>query len=273
MMDRNLEWTERLGEAFLADETAVMDSVQRLRKLAKAAGKLSSTAHEVVTEQDSSIEIEPANSETVDIPVYDPSLAYGVWPYPAYPPDYFPDYMEGPVGEFGFRWLGVIVVGPLWHWNHCDWRHHRIDLDRDRFAALNHNRPPIGGSIWQHDPAHRHGVAYRDQTVRSRFPSNTVTPEVRRALHGYPPSEVAGRVPLRLAPQSAPAQRGRPATGAVPPAFESFGRGADVRTHIQRGQSSRMSVPSVPPQVRMPQMSPVRPPQAAAPHFSPGLHR
>ena len=32
MMDAKLDWTERLGEAFLADPKAVMDAVQRLRR-------------------------------------------------------------------------------------------------------------------------------------------------------------------------------------------------------------------------------------------------
>jgi hypothetical protein len=39
MMDLNLEWTERLGDAFLADQPGVMDSIQRLRQRAQAAGK------------------------------------------------------------------------------------------------------------------------------------------------------------------------------------------------------------------------------------------
>ncbi len=34
MMDQRLEWTERLGDAFLAQEPAVMDSVQVLRQRA-----------------------------------------------------------------------------------------------------------------------------------------------------------------------------------------------------------------------------------------------
>src|ERR1700691_6134528 len=36
MMDAKLEWTERVGEAFLADPKAVMDAVQRLRRRAQS---------------------------------------------------------------------------------------------------------------------------------------------------------------------------------------------------------------------------------------------
>ena len=40
MLDANLEWTEQLGEAYLADPAAVMDAVQRLRRRAQSAGRL-----------------------------------------------------------------------------------------------------------------------------------------------------------------------------------------------------------------------------------------
>jgi hypothetical protein len=40
MLDANLEWTEQLGEAYLANPAAVMDAVQRLRRRAQLAGRL-----------------------------------------------------------------------------------------------------------------------------------------------------------------------------------------------------------------------------------------
>src|ERR1700741_4447245 len=42
MMDEKLEWTERLGEAFLAQPEDVMESVQGLRRRADAARNLQS---------------------------------------------------------------------------------------------------------------------------------------------------------------------------------------------------------------------------------------
>ena len=95
MMDSKLEWTERLGEAFLADAAAVMDSIQRLRRRAQSAGVLVSAPQAVVTTAEPEITIEPPSSEIVYFPVCDPSLVYGAWPYPAYPPDYFPDFFDG----------------------------------------------------------------------------------------------------------------------------------------------------------------------------------
>jgi hypothetical protein len=48
MLDANLEWTEQLGEAYLADPAAVMDAVQRLRRRAQLAGRLVTTPQEIV---------------------------------------------------------------------------------------------------------------------------------------------------------------------------------------------------------------------------------
>ena len=53
MLDANLEWTEQLGEAYLANPAAVMDAVQRLRRRAQLAGRLVTTSQEIVrTEQE-----------------------------------------------------------------------------------------------------------------------------------------------------------------------------------------------------------------------------
>ena len=95
MLDANLEWTEQLGEAYLADPAALMDAVQRLRRRAQSAGRLVTTPQEIVrTEQEptrieESITIEAPSSEVVYVPICDPSFAYGPWPYPDYPP-FFP---------------------------------------------------------------------------------------------------------------------------------------------------------------------------------------
>jgi hypothetical protein len=210
-----------------------------------------------VTTAEPEITIEPPSSEIVYFPVCDPSLVYGAWPYPAYPADYFPEFFDGAtVGAFGCGWFGAPIIEPLWGWRHWNWRQHRIDIDRDKFAALNGHRPPIGDAVWRHDPSHRHGVPYRDPNLRARFAGITASPEGRRAFRGYP----TGATPqIYTAPRVGPAPAGGvvapPAVRHVPPAFESFGRGADVRMQSERGFSSRMSAPTAP--------------GGFAPHFAP----
>jgi hypothetical protein len=230
MMDSNLTWTESLGEAFLANQPAVMDAVQRLRQRAQAAGQLRATPQEAVTTEGQAIVIEPANPEIVYIPVYDPTIAYAPWPYAAYPPYYFPGFFDSVIIG-GFGWFGVSVVRPLWGWDHWDWAHRRIDVDRDRFALLNRNHPPVGGGAWEHDPSHRRAVPYGTPETRSRFAVNAPPPEAIRGVRGYPAAPAG---------QAAPPPAERP-----PPAVESYGRGAEVRQQSERGHSSRTSAPSV----------------------------
>jgi len=227
MMDSNLDWTENLGDAFLADQGAVMDSVQRLRLAARTAGNLQSTPQEVVTDEDQEIAIAPPGPDIVYVPVCDPSLVYGAWPYPDYPPYYFSGYYTDlTVGAFGCGWWNGPIFAPLWGWDRWDWRHRRIDIDSGRFGRLNGNRPPVGnGSTWQYDPSHRHGVPYVSPSLEARFGASTRTSDVSRSVRGFPGAAIPKDIPN------------------APPSLESFDRGSEVRDEAERGLSSRMSMP------------------------------
>jgi hypothetical protein len=259
MMDDNLDWTERLGNAFLTNEAAVMDAIQRLRSRAKAAGKLASTERSTVSDEDGAIVIAPADPALIYVPVYDPYIVYGPWPYPAYPPVAFPGIWGGvSIGDLGFGWVGFSVVLPLWGWSYCNWHDHRIDVVRGRFGNT-HRSGAYSGSMWEHDPAHRHGVPYSDVTPSRRAGVPAVSPDLQRTFRGYsvpsatPPAPSARSTPTVPARPAYPSPQrmpppppaARPATGSqspgVPPSFESFGRGASVRNQALRGQASRMS--------------------------------
>ena len=240
MMDFNLEWTERLGEAFLADQAGVMDSIQRLREEAKAAGNLSSTPQQTVTTESEGkpTTIEPSDSESVYVPNYSPSVVYGTWPYPSYPPMSFPGFLSGD--------LVVFVIAPLRRWHHWEWVHHRIEIDRDRFAILNRNHQPLGGVTWEHDPLHRQGAAYRVPAVRARFDGHNAAPEVR-VLRGFstigtpegrPALQAVGQPeisqPQMSQPQISPPKVLKPALiPHTPPTFESVNRGSIPHTGRQ----------------------------------------
>jgi hypothetical protein len=259
MMDSHLEWTESLGEAFIANPQAVADAVQDLRHRAMAAGALHSTAHWLVTETDGVITIEPAMPQSVDYPAYDPTAAYGPWPYPDFPPYAFDDIYDGcAVGDFGYCWFDLAIVTPLWGWNHWDWRDRRIDLDQGRFAGLNHGRPPEGGDVWRHEHGHRHGVPYLDPETRARYPAATLSLDTDRAARGFP-SGGGGFAPAPTAHSFA-----APPRPASPPSFESYGRGADARSQALRGEASRMSPPVYRPQFSAPVFTPRSAPPAAS---------
>ena len=80
LLQQNLEWTTELGQAFTSDQKAVLDSVQRLRAQAQAAGNLKTTPEqEVKTETQSGqqvIVIQPANPQIVYVPQYNPQVVY-----------------------------------------------------------------------------------------------------------------------------------------------------------------------------------------------------
>jgi hypothetical protein len=81
MLVQKPDWTAQLGKAFVADRTAVFDSIQRLRAAAQALGNLKTTEQQaVVTETTSTgqsvIVIQPANPQVVYVPVYNTQTVY-----------------------------------------------------------------------------------------------------------------------------------------------------------------------------------------------------
>ena len=124
-MDKNLSWTSSLGDAYYNQQSDVMAAVQVMRRRAQEAGNLKTTPQQTVTTQDSNIDIEPASSDEVYIPAYNPWGVYGgpvmAWPgwYP-YPGIWYGGpYLNFGLG-FGIGWYG----GFGWGWNHWgfNWR-------------------------------------------------------------------------------------------------------------------------------------------------------
>jgi Protein of unknown function (DUF3300) len=107
MMSSKLDWTEKLGDAVLAQEPEVMSAIQRLRTKADANNKLTTTKEQTVTKKQVQgkdvIVIEPTDPNTIYVPYYDPAVVYGAWPYPEYPPYYFP--------APGYIGAGLIATG------------------------------------------------------------------------------------------------------------------------------------------------------------------
>ena len=77
MMNENLEWTQQLGYAVATQQAAALDSIQRLRRQAQNAGTLKTTEQQRVVVKEETVVIEPAQPETVYVPVYQPAKVYG----------------------------------------------------------------------------------------------------------------------------------------------------------------------------------------------------
>jgi hypothetical protein len=171
MMDDKLSWTENLGEAFLAQQADVMDTVQKLRARAQAQGNLKSTREQTVLVKGDSIEIEPANPEVVYVPYYDPAVIYGSWWYPAYPPyAWYPYFPAGPIityGLFGFA-AGIAVASAWnWGWGHWDWGRRDININVSRNVNINrHDIGRIRTSSWSHEVSQRRLSSSRNFGMR-----------------------------------------------------------------------------------------------------------
>jgi Protein of unknown function (DUF3300) len=177
MMNDKLDWTQQLGDAFLAQQQSVLDAVQTLRAEAQAAGNLQSTPQQVVTtapppagQIDAGVQqpivIEPVNPDVYYVPVYDPAVAYGAWDYPANQPFYWspPGFVASNVVSFA---AGVAVGAAIW--GNCDWWHHNVIINVNRYNIFNHTNINITNNVWVHNPAHRGNVPYRNAAVAERF--------------------------------------------------------------------------------------------------------
>ena len=216
MMSEKLDWTQKLGDAFLSQEADCLASVQSLRRKAAAAGTLKSTPQQKVTvapraaaaaapglqgppagepitvapvTEDQTISIAPADPQTVYVPSYDPATAYGSWPYPSYPPYSFP-----PPAGYGYPLAtglatglafgaGVAIVGSLWGWGSPNWGGGNVNINTNQFNSI--NRTGVSGNTWQHNAAHRQGVAYRDGATRQRYGRETAGAAGRRDYRGF----------------------------------------------------------------------------------------
>ena len=239
MMNERLDWTQKVGDAFLAQHDQIMDTVQNLRQRAQAQGNLKTTSQQrvIVEPQAQTIAIEPAAPQVVYVPMYDPMVVYGPWWWPAYPPYYF--FPRGPavVGTtlIGFG-IGV-ALGVAWGyaWGGFNWRSHQVVVNVTRNVYLNNRidraryagRVTAGGGqgAWTHDPGHRRGVAYRAPSVAERYGRGPGPgADVRRDFRGFDRTGPgAGRVaqgPVRPGIQQPQAPGGptkaRPETARVP---------------------------------------------------------
>src|SRR5580765_3205646 len=169
MMSDKIDWTQKLGDAFLAQQQDVMATAQTLRAKAQKEGTLKDTKEQKVTTQTENnttyIVIEPTNPEVVYVPTYNPTVVYGAWPYPAYPPYayYPPGYVAGGA-LLGFT-AGVIVGGALW--GGANWGRGDVNVNVNRYN--NFNRTNISNGNWNHAAQHRGAVPYRDKGVAQQY--------------------------------------------------------------------------------------------------------
>ena len=177
-MSEDLDWTQRLGEAFLADEAQVMDGIQSLRQQADKANSLANMDNMAITRANNQIIIEPARREVVYVPYYDPRVVYGTWRWGvAYPPVYweFGGYVGYPYrpSHSYFYWSPGIHISFNYFFSSFHWHNHRVVVIDHHHS--HHYRPrerytvSYGAQPWKHKPEHRRGVVYHNPVVKQRY--------------------------------------------------------------------------------------------------------
>ena len=194
MMSEKLDWTQKLGDAFLTGQKPVMDSIQRLRAKAQAAGNLKTTKEQTVIVEQTVIKIEPATPQVIYVPAYNPTVVYGAWPYPAYPPYYY--YPLGYVATASaMSFVTGAAMGAAWGyaWGSTNWSGGSVDYNSSQNVTINNNinrsayAQTTAANTWQHNPANRQGVPYSSQSLQQAY--NQATPsqqsQARQAYRGY----------------------------------------------------------------------------------------
>jgi hypothetical protein len=188
MMSDRIEWTTKLGNAFLAQEKDVLAAVQYLRSKALDRDNLASTPQQTVTVEESAIYIEPVDPMLFFLPFYDPDEVYGPWWYAAYPPLW---WYRNPWINCGH---GLCYGNPSrvtpWvnRWSNVNWHSNQIMTNPGRTVPVNNplTSPSTGPQAWQHDVRHRQGAAYADQATAQRFTRPTAP--APRATAGASPA-------------------------------------------------------------------------------------
>ncbi|MGO8795617.1 MAG: DUF3300 domain-containing protein [Candidatus Sulfotelmatobacter sp.] len=131
MMASDMDWTQQLGDAFLAQEQDVMDAVQRMRQKAKDYGYLRSNA-DVTVSGGPYISIDPVDPDFMWVPAYNPLVVFAA-PAPGY-------FVGGAIG-WGFG-IGMGVWFRPWGWGytHFNWGGHAVFINNAPWGRTWYNR-------------------------------------------------------------------------------------------------------------------------------------
>ena len=257
-MSEKLDITTKIGDAFLAQQKEVMETIQILRKKAYDAGNLKTSKEQKVVVEKEVIIIQAASPEVIYVPTYSPTVVYGTWMYPAYPPYYY--YPPPPPYYPAYTFAVGIAIGAAWHNNsgNCNWHGNNVYVNKNvNINNVNNinQKPGQGQGAWQHNPEHRKNVAYKDGATAKKYgqsPTQSITGR-GDAARGYGSAQggnAAGRPSAGTMDKGA-GQRGssnfnRDSAGSSrDSAFGGGGSsGRQERTASDRGMSSRQSASS-----------------------------
>ncbi len=225
-MNDKLDWTQKLGQAFSAQQADVMTTLQALRARAVAAGNLKSTNEQKVkTEQQGTQTIyiiESAQPTVIYVPTYNPYTIYGTWWYTA-PPYYMypPAYVYPP----GLALATGVVVGVA-IWGNTNWRGNDVTINVDHYNS--YNRTNITSNSAQAKQYNKSGSSQLNQAQAQGVNKSSMQSQAQAqgVSRGSAQSQAQGANAASYSGNSALSGAG---TGA----------GASTREASNRGQTSR----------------------------------
>jgi hypothetical protein len=189
-LSENLTWTQQLGDAFLQDESRLLESIQVLRQKAARAGNLKKMDNMDVSYEENNIVIEPIEKEMVYIPYYDTRRVYGTWHSVSYPPVYWQPHHRRYVSDnIPFYWHSGIHISFNYFFSAFHWHNRHVVVAsshhaKHRYYEQRPRRLIVNGGYakrWRHQIAHRKGVAYRSKHIRLKYDNKRVN--IRKTGH------------------------------------------------------------------------------------------
>lgn len=198
MMSDDLDWTQSLGDAIANQQKDVLVAIQQLRDEAVAKGIIKTDDKIKVVHEENNVIIQPASTEKIYVPKYEPEMLYepdyvpvpvayypDPYPYYYYPTaPYFAGFVTGAIwgaavdwdrwGVWGGRWNGNDIninckkcfnnINGKVNWNDVDWRHvdrNKIDFDHNQFNNI--NRRDFNNRI----ESNRNNIGNKAQNIRN----------------------------------------------------------------------------------------------------------
>jgi len=243
MMNEDLDWTWRLGEAVVNQQEDVMDAVQAFRHEADEAGNLESNEQVIVIRETEIIEIRSSSTEVIYVPTYNPAtvIVYSTYPYPwLYSPPY--PYYYRPAAAF---WTGMFVGAAITYG--IGWRghgHHDININRN--VNISGNTINIGGgNKWKPGGGGHVGRPGSRPGAGARPGAGTRPIAITRPAGGERAAQKLGRTASKQRSgnqRSDPGARQRSRqSSSLGGSFGGYNRGQRATLDSRRGQQSRAS--------------------------------
>lgn len=188
MLDKDLDWTNALGAAFLSQQEDVMSTIQDLRRKAQANGALQTTPQQTVVADEGAVRIVPTQEDVIYVPQYDPQVVF-YQPAPTVVVQE-PGVSAGAAVAASAISFGTGLALGAWLNHDCDWGGHGVVWCQPGYwggwghvGAVHYNAGrwgaygprggayvgPHGAAVWGNNG---HGAAWRRPTTSGR-PSYT----------------------------------------------------------------------------------------------------